>query len=46
MCIKIKQIAKQEIESIVVADPRRLLRLALASLFESSRISWKIPDPI
>jgi hypothetical protein len=35
-CIKVKQIVKQEIESIV-SDPKRLIRLALASLFESSR---------
>ena len=35
-CINIKQTVKQEIESIV-SNPRRLLRLALASLFESSR---------
>ena len=35
-CIKIKQIVKQEIESIV-SNPKRLLRVALASLFESSR---------
>ena len=35
-CIKIKQIVKQEIESII-SNPRRLLRIALASLFESSR---------
>jgi hypothetical protein len=35
-CINIKQIVKQQIESIV-SDPRRLLRLSLASLFESSR---------
>jgi hypothetical protein len=35
-CIKIKQIVMQEIESII-PNPRRLLRLSLASLFESSR---------
>ncbi|MGH9978777.1 MAG: hypothetical protein ACRD8Z_23530, partial [Nitrososphaeraceae archaeon] len=35
-CINIKQMVKEEIESIV-SNPRRLLRLALASLFESSR---------
>jgi hypothetical protein len=35
-CNKVKQIVKQEIESIV-SNPRRLIRLALASLFESSR---------
>ncbi len=35
-CTKIKQMVNQEIECIV-SDPRRLLRLALASLFESSR---------
>jgi hypothetical protein len=35
-CIKIKHIAKEEIESIV-PNPRMLLRLALTSLFESSR---------
>ena len=35
-CVKIKQIVKQEIESIV-SNPRKLLSLALASLFESSR---------
>ena len=35
-CVKIKQIVKQEIESIV-SNPTRLIRLALASLFESSR---------
>ena len=35
-CIKIKQIVKQEIESIV-CNPTRLIRLALVSLFESSR---------
>jgi hypothetical protein len=34
--IKIKQIAKQEIES-ALSNPRKLLRLALASLFESER---------
>jgi hypothetical protein len=36
ICIKIKQMVKQEIESFVY-NPRKLLRLALASLFESSR---------
>ena len=35
-CINIKQMVKEEIESIV-SNPRRLLRLSLASLFESSR---------
>ena len=35
-CVKIKQIVKQEIEGIV-SNPRLLLRIALASLFESSR---------
>jgi hypothetical protein len=35
-CINIKQIVKQEIES-VVSNPRRLLKMALASLFGSSR---------
>jgi hypothetical protein len=35
-CIRIRQMVKEEIESIV-SNPRRLLRLALASLFESSR---------
>jgi hypothetical protein len=35
-CIKIKQTVKQEIESIVL-NPRKLLGLSLASLFESSR---------
>ena len=35
-CVRIKQIVKQEIESIV-SNPRKLLSLALASLFESSR---------
>ncbi len=35
-CVKIKQIVKQEIEGIV-SNPRMLLRIALASLFESSR---------
>ena len=35
-CVKVKQMVKQEIESIV-SNPRKLLRLALASLFESSR---------
>ena len=35
-CVKIKQIVKQEVESIV-SNPTRMLRLALASLFESSR---------
>lgn len=35
-CVKVRQIVKQEIESVVL-NPRRLLRLALASLFESSR---------
>jgi len=35
-CVNIKHIVKQEIESIV-SNPRRLIRLALASLFESSR---------
>ena len=41
-CIKIKQIAKQEIESIV-SNPKMLLKLALASLFESSR---KLPGKL
>src|SRR5918994_7779556 len=36
MCIKVKQIVKQEMESIM-PNPRRLLRIALASLFESER---------
>ena len=35
-CVKIKQIVKQEVESIV-SNPTRLIRLALAALFESSR---------
>ena len=35
-CINIKQIVKQEIESIV-SNPTRLISLALAALFESSR---------
>jgi DNA polymerase III delta prime subunit len=35
-CVKVKQIAKQEIEN-GVSNPRRLLRLALVSLLESSR---------
>ena len=35
-CINIKQIVKQEVESIV-SNPTRLRRLALAALFESSR---------
>ena len=35
-CINIKQIVKLEIESIV-SNPTRLIRLALAALFESSR---------
>ena len=35
-CINIKQIVKQEIEN-VVSNPRRLLKMALASLFGSSR---------
>src|ERR687891_746930 len=34
--IKVKQIVKEEIE-ITISNPRRLIRLALASLFESSR---------
>src|ERR671919_2174818 len=34
--IKVKQIVKEEIES-TISNPRRLIRLALASLFESSR---------
>ena len=34
--IKVKQIVKEEIE-ISISNPRRLVRLALASLFESSR---------
>jgi hypothetical protein len=34
-CVKIKQIVKQEIVSIV-SNPTRLIRLALAALFESS----------
>src|ERR687891_1797717 len=34
--IKVKQIVKEEIES-TISNPRRLVRLALASLFESSR---------
>jgi hypothetical protein len=36
ICIKVKQMVKQEIESCV-SNPRKLLRLAFASLFESSR---------
>jgi hypothetical protein len=36
MCIKVKQIVKQEMESIM-PNPRKLLRIALASLFESER---------
>src|SRR5918995_1090573 len=35
-CIKVKQIVKREIESIV-SDPRKLIKIALASLFQSSR---------
>lgn len=35
-CVKVRQIVKQEIESIV-SNPKMLLRLALTSLFESSR---------
>lgn len=35
-CINIKQIVKQEIEN-VVSNPRKLLKMTLASLFESSR---------
>jgi transcription termination factor NusB len=35
-CINIKQIVKQEIEN-VISNPRKLLKMALASLFESSR---------
>ena len=35
-CVKIKQIVKQEI-AIIVSNPTRLIRLALAALFESSR---------
>ena len=35
-CVKINQIVKQEVESIV-SNPTRLIRLALAALFESSR---------
>jgi predicted transcriptional regulator len=35
-CIKIKQMIKQEIESII-SNPRRLLQFALVSIFESSR---------
>ena len=35
-CVRVKQIVKQEIESIG-SNPRMLLRLTLASLFESSR---------
>ena len=34
--IKVKQLVKEEIE-ITISNPRRLIRLALASLFESSR---------
>src|ERR687892_1664266 len=36
MCINVKQIVKQEMESIM-PNPRNLLRIALASLFESER---------
>src|SRR5919106_622345 len=36
MCINVKQIVKQEMESIM-PNPRKLLRIALASLFESER---------
>ncbi|MGA7370343.1 MAG: hypothetical protein WBX01_14540 [Nitrososphaeraceae archaeon] len=35
-CIKVKQEVKQVMESII-PNPRKLLKLALASLFESSR---------
>src|ERR687892_331224 len=35
-CIKIKQAVTQLVES-VISNPRRLLRIAIASLFESSR---------
>jgi hypothetical protein len=52
-CINIKQIVKQEIES-VVSNPRRLLKTALASLFESSRkhpgrlqaLYYNMPSPL
>ena len=51
--INIKQIVKQKIESIV-CDPRRLLKIALASLFESSRehpgkfqaLYYNMPSPL
>jgi hypothetical protein len=36
ICVNVNQIAKQEIENIM-SNPRMLLRLVLASLFESSR---------
>src|SRR5918994_527256 len=36
MCINVKQIVKQEMESIM-PNPRKRLRIALASLFESER---------
>lgn len=36
-CSKIKQIVKQEIENMI-SNPRRLLRIALASFFESERM--------
>lgn len=35
-CIRVKQTVKQQIES-VVSNPKKLLAVALASLFESSR---------
>ncbi len=37
ICVKFKQMVKQEIENNVMQQPRSLLRIAIASIFESQR---------
>ena len=37
ICVKFKQMVKQEMESNVLQRPRSLLRIAIASIFESQR---------
>ena len=37
ICVKFKQMVKQEIENNVLQQPRSLLRIAIASIFESQR---------
>ena len=37
ICVKFKQMVKQEIENNVLQQPRSLLRIAVASIFESQR---------